>query len=109
MSIIASEGGAKRASFEFNFIDAWGYPFSVSEEFQLRNSRKNIQNGLEDSKRVKEIADRQGGARSLFEYGLGNPYGEEYHQDIVYERLVMAQDVGVRFNFIKRYNGRRND
>ena len=47
LSIIASEGGARRAT-EFDFIDAWGYPFSVSEEFQLRNSRKNIKDGMED-------------------------------------------------------------
>jgi hydroxymethylglutaryl-CoA lyase len=33
LSIVASEGGAKRAA-EFNHIDAWGYPFSVSEVFQ---------------------------------------------------------------------------
>lgn len=95
LCIVASEGGARRAC-EFNFIDAWGYPFSVSEEFQLRNSRKNIKNGLEDLKRVKEIADRQGVNLVVYlSMAFGNPYGEEYHLDIVHERLVMAQDVGV--------------
>ena len=94
LSIIASEGGARRAS-EFDFIDAWGYPFSVSEEFQLRNSRKNIQNGLEDLKRVKEIAVKQGVELVVYlSMAFGNPYGEQYHQDIVNERLVMAQDAG---------------
>ena len=95
LCIVASEGGARRAC-EFNFIDAWGYPFSVSEEFQLRNSRKNIKNGLEDLKRVKEIADRQGVNLVVYlSMAFGNPYGEEYHLDIVHERLAMAQDVGV--------------
>ena len=95
LCIIASKGGARRAC-EFNFIDAWGYPFSVSEEFQLRNSRRNIKNGLEDLKRVKEIADRQGVNLVVYlSMAFGNPYGEEYNLDIVHERLVMAQDVGV--------------
>ena len=94
LSIIASEGGARRAS-EFNFIDTWGYPFSVSEEFQLRNSRKNIQNGLEDLKRVKEIAEMHNVELVVYlSMAFGNPYGEEYHQEIVYERLLMAQDAG---------------
>jgi hydroxymethylglutaryl-CoA lyase len=42
LSIVASEGGAKRAA-EFNHIDAWGYPFSVSEVFQEHAYRKSIE------------------------------------------------------------------
>jgi hydroxymethylglutaryl-CoA lyase len=55
LSIVASEGGARRAA-EFSHIDSWGYPFSVSEIFQERNSRKTIHNAIDDLKRVKDLA-----------------------------------------------------
>jgi hydroxymethylglutaryl-CoA lyase len=94
LSILASEGGARRAT-EFDFIDAWGYPFSVSEEFQLRNSRKNIKDGMEDLKRVKELADRHNVELVVYlSMAFGNPYGEEYHRDLVLERLLQAESIG---------------
>lgn len=94
LSIIASEGGARRAT-QFDFIDSWGYPFSVSEEFQLRNSRKNIQDGLEDLKRVKELANKHGVELVVYlSMAFGNPYGEAYHEDLVLERLRQAEEAG---------------
>ena len=94
LSIIASEGGAKRAT-QFDFIDSWGYPFSVSEEFQLRNSRKNIKDGLDDLKRVKELAQRHGVELVVYlSMAFGNPYGEAYHEDMVLERLAQAEEAG---------------
>ena len=94
LSIIASEGGARRAT-EFDFIDAWGYPFSVSEEFQLRNSRKNIKDGMEDLKRVKELAEKHNVELVVYlSMAFGNPYGEEYHRDLVLERLLQAESIG---------------
>ena len=94
LSIIASEGGAKRAT-QFDFIDSWGYPFSVSEEFQLRNSRKNIKDGLDDLKRVKELAQKHGVELVVYlSMAFGNPYGEVYHQEMVLERLRQAEEAG---------------
>lgn len=94
LSIIASEGGAKRA-VAFDHIDAWGYPFSVSEAFQLRNSRKNIADALEDLKRVKELADKNGVELVVYlSMAFGNPYGETYHTDLVLERLEQATAAG---------------
>lgn len=94
LSIIASEGGAKRAT-QFDFIDSWGYPFSVSEEFQLRNSRKNIKDGLDDLKRVKELAQKHGVELVVYlSMAFGNPYGEAYHEDMVLERLRQAEEAG---------------
>lgn len=94
LSIIASEGGANRAT-QFDFIDSWGYPFSVSQEFQLRNSRKNIKDGLDDLKRVKELAQKHGVELVVYlSMAFGNPYGEAYHEDMVLERLRQAEEAG---------------
>ena len=94
LSIVASEGGARRAT-EFDFIDAWGYPFSVSETFQQRNSRKDIPAAIEDLKRVKDLA--AGHNVQLVVYlsmAFGNPYQEAYNVDMVLERLEQAVACG---------------
>ena len=90
LSIVASEGGAKRAA-EFNHIDTWGYPFSVSEVFQERNSRKNIERAIDDLKRVKDLALHSNVELVIYlSMAFGNPYGEFYHTDLVLERLEQA-------------------
>lgn len=94
LSIVASEGGARRAT-EFDFIDAWGYPFSVSEVFQQRNSRKDISGAIEDLKRVKELADNHGVQLVVYlSMAFGNPYDEAYSVEMVLERLEQAVDCG---------------
>ena len=94
LSIVASEGGARRAT-EFEFIDAWGYPFSVSEIFQQRNSRKDITGAIEDLKRVKELAERSNVQLVVYlSMAFGNPYDEPYEVDMVLERLQQAIDCG---------------
>ena len=90
LSIVASEGGARRAA-KFNHIDAWGYPFSVSEIFQERNSRKTIPKAIEDLKRVKDLASKSNVELVVYlSMAFGNPYGEAYHTDLVLERLEQA-------------------
>jgi len=94
LSIVASEGGARRAT-EFECIDAWGYPFSVSEIFQQRNSRKDIKGAIEDLKRVKELAARNNVQLVVYlSMAFGNPYDEPYEVDMVLERLQQAIDCG---------------
>lgn len=94
LSIVASEGGAKRAA-EFNFIDSWGYPFSVSEEFQVRNSRKNLKGAIDDLKRVKDLAQKHNVELVVYlSMAFGNPYGEAYNTDMVLERMEQAQACG---------------
>ena len=90
LSIVASEGGARRAA-EFSHIDSWGYPFSVSEIFQERNSRKTIHNAIDDLKRVKDLALKSNVELVIYlSMAFGNPYGEDYHTDLVLERLEQA-------------------
>ncbi len=94
LSIVANEGGAKRAA-AFDFIDAWGYPFSVSEVFQQRNSRKNIADAMDDLKRVKDLAVANNVELVVYlSMAFGNPYSESYDQDMVLERMEQAVECG---------------
>jgi len=94
LAIVANEGGARRA-VQYDFIDAWGYPFSVSEEFQQRNSRKDIAAAIEDLKRVKDLASEHNVKLVVYlSMAFGNPYGEAYDVDMVLERLHQAVECG---------------
>ena len=94
LAIVANEGGARRAA-QYDFIDAWGYPFSVSEIFQQRNSRKDIPGAIEDLKRVKAMASDHNVELVVYlSMAFGNPYGEAYDVDRVMERLHQAVECG---------------
>ena len=85
LAIIANERGVEHA-LQYNRISFLGYPFSVSEQFQLRNT----QVGIEDSKiRLKNIAHLiKEGDKNLLVYlsmGFGNPYGDPWSVSMVVE------------------------
>ena len=83
LAIVANERGANDAS-NFDRIDYFGYPFSVSEEFQKRNTNATIEASLGRVESIADIASKNN--KELVVYlsmGFGNPYGEHYHPDIV--------------------------
>lgn len=91
LAIIANERGAEEAC-SFHEIHYLGYPFSVSEEFQKRNTNSTIEETL---KRVEFIQNKTVlSGKKLVIYlsmGFGNPYGEYWSPDIILkwtERLV---------------------
>ncbi len=85
LAIVANKRGADDAS-NFEEIDYLGFPFSISEEFQLRNTNKTIDDSLSAVEEIKRITD--GSNKKLMVYismAFGNPYGELWHPDIAIE------------------------
>lgn len=83
LAIVANERGAKDAA-QFERTTYLGYPFSVSEEFQKRNTNATIEESFSRVEKIKEIADNAGKEVVLYlSMGFGNPYGEHWHPDIV--------------------------
>lgn len=83
LAIVANTRGAEDAS-QFERIRYLGYPFSVSEEFQKRNTNATIEESFGRVERIKDIADRSNKELVIYlSMGFGNPYGEHWHPDIV--------------------------
>lgn len=83
LAIVANRRGAEDAS-RFDRIKYLGYPFSVSEEFQMRNTNATIDESFTRVEEIKSIADKTGKEVVIYlSMGFGNPYGEEWHPDIV--------------------------
>jgi hydroxymethylglutaryl-CoA lyase len=83
LAIIANKRGAIDACC-FERIDYLGFPFSVSEEFQKRNTNKTIDQSLTSLEEIQEISVKSN--KSLVVYlsmAFGNPYGEKWHEDMV--------------------------
>ncbi len=98
LAIIANERGANDA-VSFERIKYLGYPFSVSEEFQKRNTNATIEESFARVEGIREIALKANKELVLYlSMGFGNPYGEEWHPDIVAkwsEKLYNDLDVKI--------------
>ncbi|MFD0933493.1 hydroxymethylglutaryl-CoA lyase [Psychroflexus salinarum] len=95
LAIVANRRGAEDAS-KFSEIDYLGYPFSISENFQMRNTHKTIAESVEVLKSILEIA--QDSNKSVVAYlsmGFGNPYGDPWNADIVGEWTEKLAGLGV--------------
>jgi hydroxymethylglutaryl-CoA lyase len=83
LAIIANTQGAIAAS-EHTEIQYLGFPFSISENFQMRNTHKTIEESLVTLNEILEIADKTN--KEVVAYlsmGFGNPYGDPWNVDIV--------------------------
>ncbi len=83
LAIIANYRGAEVAVVhpEIHYL---GYPFSISETFQLRNTNTTIEQAFDNVKRINELCGANN--KSLLIYlsmGFGNPYGDEWNTEIV--------------------------
>jgi len=97
LAIIANERGAQDA-VAFEQISYLGFPFSVSETFQKRNTNAGIAESLGRVEEIQNLCIKTG--KELVVYismGFGNPYGDEYNEEIVFNwvnRLV-DMDIGI--------------
>jgi hydroxymethylglutaryl-CoA lyase len=82
LAIVANQRGAEEAVV-FDEIDYLGYPFSISETFQLRNTNKTIRDSIELVDTLQELCIKN--SKQLVVYismGFGNPYGDPYDEAI---------------------------
>ena len=83
LAIIANERGAKDA-LAFQQIDYLGYPFSISETFQKRNTNSSIEESLIRVEAIQNLVKKNNKELIIYiSMGFGNPYGDPYHEDIV--------------------------
>ncbi|MDG1403862.1 hydroxymethylglutaryl-CoA lyase [Polaribacter sp.] len=96
LAIIANVRGANDA-VQFEEIDYLGYPFSISENFQMRNTHKTIAESIETLEQILEIADKS--KKEVVAYlsmGFGNPYGDPWNFDIVGNWTEKLSKMGVK-------------
>lgn len=109
LAIVANERGAEDA-IQFEEIDYLGYPFSVSEEFQKRNTNATIEESLGRVEAMQNLCVKNN--KELVVYlsmGFGNPYGEEWNADIVYKWCnVLFEKFNIRIQALSDTIGAAN-
>jgi len=96
LAIVANFRGAEEAA-AFDQISYLGFPFSVSETFQLRNANKTIEGSLATVEEIQELCVKKD--KQLVVYismGFGNPYGDPWSEEVVFEWVETLTRLGVR-------------
>jgi hydroxymethylglutaryl-CoA lyase len=96
LTIVANLRGAEEA-VAFSQISYVGFPLSVSETFQLRNTNKTIAEALEEIKAIQSLCTIHG--KELVVYlsmGFGNPYGDPYDTDYILQIVQQLVAMGIR-------------
>lgn len=95
LAIVANKRGADDAS-KFEEITYLGYPFSISETFQLRNTNATIAESMDRVKMIQDICLANN--KTLVVYismGFGNPYGDPWNAEIVQHWTSELAAIGV--------------
>jgi len=96
LAIIANTRGAEEAA-SFEQISYLGFPFSISETFQLRNTNKTIAESLTQVEEIQNLCLRS--SKELVVYismGFGNPYGDEYTAEVAVSWVDRLAGLGIR-------------
>ena len=96
LAIVANIRGANDAA-QFEEIDYLGYPFSISENFQMRNTHKTIAESIETLNEILNIANKS--KKEVVAYlsmGFGNPYGDPWNVEIVGKWTEKLSNMGVK-------------
>ena len=96
LAIVANIRGAQDAS-KFEQIDYLGYPFSISENFQMRNTGKTIAESILILDEILNISVKTNkGVVAYLSMGFGNPYGDPWSVDIVSKWTEKLAKMGVK-------------
>ncbi len=96
LAIVANVRGAAEAC-QFEEIDYLGFPFSISENFQMRNTGKTIAQSLLALEEIMDLAIKNN--KEVVAYlsmGFGNPYGDPWNEEIVGQWTDVLAKLGVR-------------
>jgi len=96
LAIIANSRGAEDA-LQYDEIHYLGFPFSISETFQQRNTNSGISDSLSRVEEIQKMCVKKN--RTLLVYlsmAFGNPYGDEWSSEIAINWVKRLYEMGIR-------------
>ena len=96
LAIVANERGALDAC-KYPSISFLGYPFSISETFQMRNTNKSISESILELKKIKSLCMKNHKELVIYlSMGFGNPYGEPWNYEIVEKWIDILHQIEIK-------------
>lgn len=96
LAIIANTRGAEEA-VAFDAIHYLGFPFSISETFQMRNTNKTIAESLKEVEVIQQLCMQRNKELLIYiSMGFGNPYGDPYNADVAINWVSRLAEMGIQ-------------
>jgi hydroxymethylglutaryl-CoA lyase len=96
LAIVANQRGATDAC-QFEEIDYLGFPFSISETFQQRNTNSSIEESLTRVADIQNLCMKHNKEMVVYiSMAFGNPYGDAWNSDIVIEWTNKLAEMGIK-------------
>lgn len=96
LAIVANLRGVE-AAVQYPEIHQLGFPFSISETFQMRNTNSTIAASLDTVKQMLELCNRHDKTAVVYlSMGFGNPYGDLWNEEIVLHWADVLTGLGVK-------------
>ena len=96
LGIVANVRGAEEAA-AYDQVTYLGFPFSVSETFQMRNTNSTIEQSLKNVEAIQRICIDSGKQLVIYiSMGFGNPYGDPYSEEVVFKWVDTIAGMGVK-------------
>ena len=94
--IVANLRGANEAC-HYSQIDFLGFPFSISENFQMRNTNKTIDDSIDELKGIISVSEKNNKKVVVYlSMGFGNPYGDEWDYEVLEKWISIINSLGVK-------------
>ncbi len=96
LAIVANTRGAEDA-LQYDEISCIGFPFSISETFQLRNTNKTILQSLLQVEEMQNLCHQKNKELVIYiSMGFGNPYGDEYNAGVAINWVSHLAKLGIK-------------
>lgn len=96
LAIVANKRGAEDAC-QFDQITFLGYPFSISETFQLRNTNATLDQSLKRVEDIQDICKKHHKKLVIYvSMGFGNPYGDPWNVEICQKWVNILADMEIK-------------
>ena len=95
LAIVANVRGAK-AACEEDILHSLGYPLSLSETFQQKNTRCNISTALKELQEIQYYCQTAKQLLVFLSMGFGNPYGDKYNESVLLRMVDHVQAIGLK-------------
>ncbi len=96
LAIVLNERGAE-TGLRAGKVDFFGYPFSISEEFQRRNANSSVEESYGRLQKIHEKVEHAGRETEVYiSMGFGNPYGDPWSEQLVVDWIGEISGLGIR-------------
>jgi hydroxymethylglutaryl-CoA lyase len=96
LTIVANERGSADAC-SYEKVHYLGYPFSISETFQRRNTNASIAESFQRVEKIAEMCQKHGKELVIYiSMGFGNPYGDAWDPDVILFWVDRLAGLGIR-------------